>query len=158
MMPTGGQYRLPVSYRISDSLDPLHNLFEKRCWLYDTGLTLLVLTTSNDYALCKTIMNRLQSWQNSDGSFNSAYDYDAQDLGPMAKYTGGMGWLVWGMCYYTMLSGDRSYITVIDNAGSWLIQRQVTTTTDVRFCVNCIIVRKSIDVTVILSGNYPLAG
>ncbi|MDR1154089.1 MAG: hypothetical protein LBL04_05210 [Bacteroidales bacterium] len=133
IMPASGQYRLPVSYRISDSLDPLYTLFKKRCWIYDTGLTLLALTTSNDYALCKTIMNRLQNWQNSDGSFNSAYDYDAQSLGPIAKHTGSMGWLVWGMCYYTMLSGDRSYMTMIDNAGTWLIQRQITTTTDVRF-------------------------
>jgi len=38
--------------------------------------------------------------------------------------TGAMGWLVWGMCYYALVSGDNSYNTMINAAGKWLLDRQ----------------------------------
>lgn len=47
--------------------------------------------------------------------------------------TGAMGWLLWGMCYYTLETGDRSYINMIRKGGDWMISRQVTDINDPRY-------------------------
>lgn len=44
-----------------------------------------------------------------------------------------MGWLLWGMCYYTLETGDRSYINMIRKGGDWMISRQVTDINDPRY-------------------------
>lgn len=47
--------------------------------------------------------------------------------------TGAMGWLVWGMCYYTLETGDRSYVGMIEKAGDWMLSRQITDKDDPRY-------------------------
>jgi hypothetical protein len=44
-----------------------------------------------------------------------------------------MGWLVWGMCYYVLITGDRSHIGMIKSAGDWLLYRQITDEEDPRY-------------------------
>lgn len=136
--------RLPSSYLIPSD-DPSFDkdgsnakgkygyLLNSRSWIYDIGLVLLTFTSSGDYDLCKEILNRLTSEQNSDGSFNFSYD---NYIGPLFEgyvRTGAVAWLLWGMTYYTIKSEDKSYINVIDKTGSWLLKQIVTDVKDPRY-------------------------
>jgi len=136
---------LPVSYLVPGppTADPLWNLSspssgvpyiykaQQRCWIDSAGLALLVLTTSNDYVRCKVIMNKMQSLPKSSGGFYSSYDVVEGHLGnDIPVHTGKIAWLVWGMCYYALISGDSSYSSMINAAGTWLLGRQVNNIND----------------------------
>lgn len=71
--------------------------------------------------------------QNMDGSFNFSYDIYIGQLFEGYVRTGAMGWLIWAMCYYTLETGDRSYVDMIKKGGDWLISRQITDTRDPRY-------------------------
>lgn len=136
--------RLPASFLIPYD-DPQYDkdgstaqwkygyMLNSRTWAYDVGLALLVFTQSGDYDLCKEMLNRMKYEQNPDGSFNFSYDIYIGQLFEGYVRTGAMGWLIWGMCYYTLESGDRSYIDMIEKGGDWMIGRQVTDTDDPRY-------------------------
>ena len=126
MSPTQPNGHIPVSY-----LTP--NIYiTNRSYIYDIGLSLLVFTSANDYAYCQSIMNRLVGLQNTsagnrNGSFDFSYDfYTGKIPDEIEIKTGAVGWLVWGMCYFMLVSGNRttSYMNMINNAGSWLLERQ----------------------------------
>ena len=104
-----------------------------RTWAYDVGLALLVFTTSGDYEICKEMLNRMKYEQNADGSFNFSYDIYIGQLFEGYVRTGAMGWLIWGMCYYTLETGDRSYVKMIEKGGDWMIGRQITNSDDPRY-------------------------
>ena len=136
--------RLPASFKVPQD-DPQYDkdgskalwkygyCLNYRTWAYDIGLALLVFTTSKDYSLCREMMNRLKYEQNSDGSFNFSYDIYVGQLFEGYVRTGAMGWLVWGMCYYTLETGDRSYVGMIEKAGDWMLSRQITDKDDPRY-------------------------
>lgn len=136
--------RLPASFKVPPD-DPQYDkdgskalwkygyCLNYRTWAYDIGLALLVFTTSKDYSLCREMMNRLKYEQNSDGSFNFSYDIYVGQLFEGYVRTGAMGWLVWGMCYYTLETGDRSYVGMIEKAGDWMLSRQITDKDDPRY-------------------------
>lgn len=108
-----------------------------RTWAYDVGLVLLVLATSGDFSLCRTMMNRMYYEQqiNGDGSFNFSYDIYIGQLFERYVRTGAMGWIVWGMCYYVMSSGDRDekWIKMIAEATAFIVGRQITDEEDPRY-------------------------
>lgn len=108
-------------------------MLNSRCFIYDVGLALLVFTTSGDYDICREMLTRMQYEQNPDGSFNFSYDLYIGQLMEGYVRTGAIGWLVWGMCYYTLKSGDTSFIGMISKAGGWLLTRQVTSYRDLRY-------------------------
>ncbi len=136
--------RLPASFLIPKD-DPQYDkdgstaqwvygyCLNARTWAYDVGLALLVFTTSGDYDICREILNRMKYEQNSDGSFNFSYDIYIGQLFEGYVRTGAMGWLIWGMCYYTLETGDRSYIDMIKKGGDWMVSRQVTDAKDPRY-------------------------
>ena len=136
--------RLPASFLIPTD-DPQYDkdgskaqwkfgyCLNNRTWAYDVGLALLVFTTSGDLDICREMLNRMKYEQNSDGSFNFSYDIYIGQLFEGYVRTGAMGWLLWGMCYYTLETGDRSYVNIIRKGGDWMISRQVTDTKDPRY-------------------------
>ena len=136
--------RLPASFKVPTD-DPQYDkdgskalwkyvyCLNYRTWAYDIGLALLVFTTSHDYDLCREMLSRLKYEQNADGSFNFSYDIYIGQLFEGYVRTGAMGWLLWGMCYYTLETGDRSYINMIRKGGDWMISRQVTDINDPRY-------------------------
>ncbi len=136
--------RFPASYLIPND-DPQYdkdgstamNLYgyvlNSRCFLYDVGLALLAFTISEDYDLCVEMMNRLRMEQNEDGSFNFSYDNYIGQLFEGYVRTGAIGWLVHGMCYYTLQTGDTSCLDIIRRAGDWLVSRQITDVNDPRY-------------------------
>ncbi len=136
--------RFPASYLIPND-DPQYdkdgstamNLYgyvlNSRCFLYDVGLALLAFTISEDYDLCVEMMKRLRMEQHEDGSFNFSYDNYIGQLFEGYVRTGAVGWLVHGMCYYTLQTGDASYLDVIRRAGDWLVNRQITDGNDPRY-------------------------
>ena len=136
--------RLPASFLIPTD-DPQYDkdgskaqwksgyCLNNRTWAYDVGLALLVFTTSGDLDICREMLNRMKYEQNSDGSFNFSYDIYIGQLFEGYVRTGAMGWLLWGMCYYTLETGDRSYINMIRKGGDWMISRQVTDINDPRY-------------------------
>ena len=136
--------RFPASYLIPVD-DPQYNrdgsnarslygyMLNSRCFIYDAGLALIVFTISGDHALCREMLERLRAEQNEDGSFNFSYDNYIGQLFEGYVRTGSIGWLVHGMCYYTLKTGDRQYLDVIRKAGDWLLSRQVTDKADRRY-------------------------
>lgn len=136
--------RLPASFLIPKD-DPQYDkdgstakwkygyCLNARTWAYDVGLALLVYTTCGDYGKCVEMMERMKYEQNADGSFNFSYDIYIGQLFEGYVRTGAMGWLIWGMCYYTLESGDRSYVEMIKKAGDWMIGRQITDSSDPRY-------------------------
>ena len=136
--------RLPASFRIPMD-DPQYDkdgskakwiygyCLNDRTWAYDVGLALLAFTTSGDYDICREMLNRMKYEQNYDGSFNFSYDIYIGQLFEGYVRTGAMGWLIWGMCYYTLETGDRSYIEMIEKGGDWMVSRQIIDTTDPRY-------------------------
>lgn len=104
-----------------------------RCFIYDAGLALIAFTLSHDHALCREMLDRLREEQNADGSFNFSYDNYIGQLFEGYVRTGALGWLVHGMCYYTLKTGDRQYLPMIRKAGDWLLSRQITDEDDPRF-------------------------
>lgn len=142
--PSGQPGRLPVSYLITGTSDPGYNSpseapIRNRCFLYDTGLALLVFSTSGEYTYCQSIMDRLRSLQTINvpmnnhlyGSFDSSFDFNTVGrLGDAPIYTGAMAWLIWGMCYYMLVNGNNSTNasankTMIERAGDWLLKQQI---------------------------------
>lgn len=136
--------RLPASFLIPKN-DPQYDkdgskaqrkygyMLNSRTWAYDVGLALLVFTTSGDLDICREMLNRMKYEQNPDGSFNFSYDIYIGQLFEGYVRTGAMGWLLWGMCYYTLETGDRTYVDMIQKGGDWLINRQVKDTKDPRY-------------------------
>ena len=136
--------RLPASFFIPTD-DPQYDkdgskaqwkygyCLNNRTWAYDVGLALLVFTTSGDYDICREMLNRMKYEQNSDGSFNFSYDIYIGQLFEGYVRTGAMGWLIWGMCYYTLETGDRSYVEMIEKGGDWMVSRQITDSSDPRY-------------------------
>lgn len=136
--------RLPASFLIPKD-DPQYDkdgssakwvygyCLNARTWAYDVGLALLVFTTSGDYDICREMLNRMKYEQNSDGSFNFSYDIYIGQLFEGYVRTGAMGWLIWGMCYYTLETGDRSFVEMIKKGGDWMVGRQITDTKDPRY-------------------------
>ena len=136
--------RLPASFLIPAD-DPQYDkdgskakwkygyCLNNRTWAYDVGLALLVFTTSGDYDICEEMLNRMKYEQNYDGSFNFSYDIYIGQLFEGYVRTGAMGWLIWGMCYYTLESGNKDYLEMIEKGGDWLISRQITDTSDPRY-------------------------
>lgn len=136
--------RLPASFLIPAD-DPQYNkdgsnalgaygyMLNSRTWAYDVGLALLVFTTSGDYDLCKEMLDRMAYEQNDDGSFNFSYDIYIGQLFDGYVRLGAIGWLLWGACYYTLESGDRSYMKMIQKCGDWMISRQITDARDPRY-------------------------
>lgn len=136
--------RLPASFFIpasdpsydkdgSNALGAYGYMLNSRSWIYGVGLALLVYTTSKKYKQCKEIMNRLEYEQNEDGSFCFSYDIYIGKLFDDYVRTGSVGWLVWGMCYYVLESGDTSYNKMISRAGEWILTRQVLDKNDIRY-------------------------
>ena len=128
MRLTSASSQLPVSYRVPAN-DSKYGSDKDRCYIYDTGLALLAFTTSGDYDLCERIMQQLSLLPKSNGGFYNGY-YFSNNKNTWKKidekvYTGSMGWLVWGMCYYSLVRGITSYNTMINAAGKWLLDRQV---------------------------------
>lgn len=139
-----GAGRFPASYLIPGD-DPHYNrdgssarnlygyMLNSRCFLYDAGLALIAFTISGDHELCREMLERLRVEQNADGSFNFSYDNYIGQLFEGYVRTGALGWLVHGMCYYTMKTGDRQYLDMIRKAGDFLLTRLVTDKTDKRY-------------------------
>ncbi|MDR2887982.1 MAG: hypothetical protein LBV26_08290 [Bacteroidales bacterium] len=78
-------------------------------------------------------MNRLEFLQDkNDGTFDFSYDFSDGRLGEPLIRTGAIGWLVWGMCYYLLKSGNRSsaYLNMVSKAGSWILSQQVKNDTN----------------------------
>ena len=136
--------RFPASYLIPED-DPQYDrdgsramslygyMLNSRCFIYDAGLALIAFTISGDHALCAEMMRRLRAEQNEDGSFNFSYDNYIGQLFDGYVRTGAMGWLLHGMCYYTLKTGDEQFLDVMRKAGDWLLSRQITDKTDRRF-------------------------
>ena len=136
--------RFPASYLIPND-DPQYNkdgsnalnlygyMLNSRCFIYDAGLALIALTISGDHALCQEMLDRLRTEQNEDGSFNFSYDNYIGQLFEGYVRTGALGWLVHGMCYYTLKTGDGQYLDMIRRAGDFLLTRLVTDKTDRRY-------------------------
>ena len=136
--------RFPASYLIPED-DPQYDrdgsramnlygyMLNSRCFIYDAGLALIAFTISGDHALCVEMMKRLRAEQNADGSFNFSYDNYIGQLFEGYVRTGAMGWLVHGMCYYTLKTGDEKFVDMIVRAGDWLLSRQITDEKDRRF-------------------------
>lgn len=136
--------RLPASFLVPED-DPNYDkdgttaankfgyMLNSRSFIYDVGLCLLLFTLSGDFDICKEMMERMKFEQNYDGSFNFSYDIYIGQLFESYKRTGAMGWLVWGMCYYCMISGDRSYNEMLEKVGSWILARQITDSNDYRY-------------------------
>ena len=136
--------RLPASFFIPED-DPqydkdgskAHHVYgyclNSRTWAYDVGLALLVFTTSGDYDICKEMLDRMKYEQHYDGSFNFSYDIYIGQLFEDYVRTGAMGWLLWGACYYALVTGDTTYNEMIKKAGDFLISRQITDTKDPRY-------------------------
>ena len=136
--------RLPASYLIpqddpqyskdgSNALGTHGYMLNSRCWIYDAGLALLVFTHSKDYDICREMQSRLATEQNDDGSFNFSYDLYIGQLFDGYVRTGGVGWVVWGMCYYALQTGDMDFKHAISKAGEWLLKQQVTEQDDPRY-------------------------
>lgn len=108
-------------------------LLNNRSFIYDVGLALLVFTKERDFEMCKKLMNRMQKEQKENGAFNFSYDNYIGQLFEDYIRTGSIGWLVWGMCYYALESGDSSYNEMIKKAGEWILSQQVIETSDPRY-------------------------
>ena len=139
-----GNGRFPASYLIPVD-DPQYNrdgsnarnlygyMLNSRCFVYDAGLALIAFTISGDHALCREMLDRLRTEQNEDGSFNFSYDNYIGQLFEGYVRTGAIAWLVHGMCYYTLKTGDRQYLDIIRKAGDWLLSRQSLDKADRRY-------------------------
>lgn len=139
-----GAGRLPASFLIPED-DPQYDkdgtnaqsvygyMLNSRVFIYDVGLALIAFTISGDLALCREMLDRLRTEQNSDGSFNFSYDNYVGQLFESYIRTGAVGWLVWGMCYYTLKTNDYSYVDMLRRAGDWLVSKQVTNREDIRY-------------------------
>lgn len=135
--------RLPASYLIPQD-DPQYNkdgssalgmygyMLNSRSWVYDAGLALLVFVTAGEYDICKEMLGRLSDEQNTDGSWNFSYDLYIGQLFEGYVRTGAIGWLVWGACYYTLVTGDESFNDMLERAGQFLLNMQINDEKDPR--------------------------
>lgn len=135
--------RLPASYLIPQD-DPQYNkdgtnalgaygyMLNSRSWVYDAGLALLVFVTAGEYDICKEMLGRLANEQNTDGSWNFSYDLYIGQLFEGYVRTGAIGWLVWGACYYVLMTGDASFNTMLEQAGNFLLNMQINDEKDPR--------------------------
>ena len=136
--------RFPASYLIPGD-DPQYNrdgsnalnlygyMLNSRCFIYDAGLALIAFTISGDHGLCREMLDRLRVEQNEDGSFNFSYDNYIGQLFEGYVRTGALGWLVHGMCYYTLKTGDTQYLDMLRKAGDFLLTRLITDKSDKRY-------------------------
>lgn len=136
--------KVPSSYLVPEN-DPQYNKegntangqygykLQDRVFIYDIGLSLIVFTLSGDYDRCKLMLDRMAFEQADNGSWNFSYDKFIGRLFHDYIRTGAIGWLGWGMCYYALNSGDSSYNEVIEKGCDYILSRQVTDTSDLRY-------------------------
>lgn len=136
--------RLPASYLIPQD-DPQYNkdgsnalgaygyMLNSRSWVYDAGLALLVFVTAGEYDICSEMLGRLSDEQNPDGSWNFSYDLYIGQLFEGYVRTGAIGWLVWGACYYVLVTGDESFNDMLAQAGDFLLNMQINDEKDPRY-------------------------
>lgn len=138
--------RFPASFLIPED-DPQYDkdgstargvygyLLNSRTFLYDVGLAFLVLTEAGEYETCQKMLERLELEQNSDGSFNFSFDIYIGVLFHSYVRTGSVGWLVWGICYYILQSGDynQRWLSLLNKAGVWICSQQITDEKDERY-------------------------
>lgn len=118
---------LPISYYAKNSF------LKNRSYIYDIGLTLLALTSNKDFSLCKKILTTISNIQNADGSFNFYYDATNIQKSRDNIKTGAISWLLWGICFYTYHSNDKSYIPLIKKIEYWLLSMQILDKEDFRY-------------------------
>lgn len=137
------QGRLPSSYLVPEN-DPNFDkegnsalgkhayLMNSRSFIYDVGLALLVFVCESEYDLCRELINRMRFEQNEDGSFNFSYDNYIGQLYEDYVRTGSIGWIIWGICYYAIKTGDNQYNDILQEAGEWILNQQVLNPEDNR--------------------------
>ena len=141
-------YRYPVSFRIppddpqyakdgSSAMGEHGYMLNTRCWSYDIGLALLVLTAAGENERCMELLHRMQQDQNPDGSWNFSYDLYIGKLFHDYIRTGSVGWLLWGACCAVLRMGKTEqaaqFLPMLEKGGDWLLRQQVPDKADPRY-------------------------
>lgn len=150
-MSNAGDGRLPCSYLIPPD-DPDYNfdgsnamnlhgyMLNLRSFSYDVGLALLMFATAykqkNDTEALeygREIMQRMEHEQNADGSWNFSYDTFIGQLFEGYVRNGAIGWVLWGMMYFSHVTKDRSHDEMISKGFDWILSCQVLDESDGRY-------------------------
>jgi len=93
-----------------------------KAYTYDQGLAVMAFVKAGDFDSAKKVLEALRLQQNTDGSWHLCYDaITGENLDTAnSKYVGTCAWVIMAINYYTAATSDASYISLAQNAASWI--------------------------------------
>ena len=83
---------------------------------------MIAFSCLGDYDNARKILGGLRMVQSEDGSFPSSVSAKTGEVYNSAKYTGANAWIVMAVDYYTIATGDNSYVNMAKSCANWFLQ------------------------------------
>lgn len=93
-------------------------------YTYDQACAVIALTCENDTTHAKKILDKIAALQNSDGSWYTAYNANTGAGSNFAKDTGNNSWMILAINYYTIDTGDQTYINSAKKCADFILTLQ----------------------------------
>ncbi len=94
-------------------------------YTYDEALAAIAFTAYGSNLQAQAILSFLESAQDADGGFVSAFDSANGNPAWSARYVGNNAWVILAINYYTGRTGDRQFLGTATNCANWILQYQV---------------------------------
>jgi chitodextrinase len=93
-------------------------------YTYDQALAIVAFTAENDLVRARRILDRLVAIQRSDGSWVDAYSAANGSEASISRTSGNPIWVVNAINYYTLQTGDMTYVPAAQRCADWFLTLQ----------------------------------
>jgi hypothetical protein len=92
------------------------------CYTYDQAVAAMAFTAKGDLGSARSVLDALQTLQNADGSWNSAYACSSKSPLTGQRYVGAIAWVALAVAHYERRSGDAvTYHNMAERAIDWFL-------------------------------------
>jgi hypothetical protein len=93
-------------------------------YTYDEALAAIAFAAYGSNPQAQAILSFLESAQDANGSFVSAFDSANGNSAWSTHYVGNNAWVILAINYYTGRTGDRQFLDAATNCANWILQYQ----------------------------------
>ncbi len=102
-------------------------------YTYDQALAIVAFTAEGDLTRARKVLNAMVSAQNADGSWADAYHAGSSVVLVPSKAAGNSIWMVIAINYYTLQTGDTTYVNNAKRCADWFLTLQDTNPSSPRY-------------------------
>ncbi|NQT25601.1 hypothetical protein HQ585_09620 [candidate division KSB1 bacterium] len=89
-------------------------------YTYDQALSIVAFTAAKDFERARKVLTQMKKLQNIDGSFAASYDSNTGNVLWNSSYSGNNCWMMIAGNYYTICSGDSSFLDIIEKCAGFV--------------------------------------